>query len=134
MFDKEKTNSNVDINMYCVSHRVFMCIDTSPRDRVLQILSQLCSELSVEETFDHKLQVLEGDLTRPRLGMSEENYSSVCSRVDVIIHNGAVVNAALPYSSMLYFEVLCLQLLYILMLAVRPNESDNTAYICICTI
>jgi len=78
-----------------------MCADTSPRDRVLQILSQLCSELLVEESLDHKLQVLEGDLTRPRLGLNE-NYSSVCSHVDVVIHNGAVVNAALPYSSTLY--------------------------------
>ena len=83
--------------LYC--HYVSMCADTSPRDRVLQILSQLCSELSVEESFHHKLQVLEGDLTRPRLGLSGENYSSVCSHVDVVIHNGAVVNAALPYSS-----------------------------------
>ena len=44
-----------------------------------------------------KVMVVNGDLCSPNLGLSEEDYSLICDTVNVIIHNGAVVNAALPY-------------------------------------
>ena len=63
------------------------------------ILSQLCSELSLEVSYHHKLEVMEGDLAQERLGLASQSYATLCSNVDVVIHNGAVVNAALPYAS-----------------------------------
>jgi thioester reductase-like protein len=71
-----------------------------PSKRVADILSQLCNELSLDNTFQNKLEVMEGDLTLERLGLTEPNYTALCSHVDVVIHNGAVVNAALPYASL----------------------------------
>ena len=76
-------------------------LDIVPSKRVADILSQLCNELSLDNTFQNKLEVMEGDLTLERLGLTEPNYTALCSHVDVVIHNGAVVNAALPYASML---------------------------------
>lgn len=45
-----------------------------------------------------KLTVLSGDLSQPRLGVSEEDFAYLCQNVDTVIHNGAVVNHVLPYA------------------------------------
>lgn len=77
----------------------------SPAERLADILSQLCSELLLEDNFQHKLEVMEGDIAQERLGLSQQHYITLCSCVDVVIHNGAVVNAALPYASMYITEI-----------------------------
>lgn len=38
-----------------------------------------------------------GDLSLPKLGLSDEAFISLCLSIDVIVHNGAVVNWQLPY-------------------------------------
>ena len=60
------------------------------------------SELSLlkdprEELTAGRVIPLEGDLSKPRLGLEDQDYDMLCKEVHVIIHNGAVVNAALPY-------------------------------------
>lgn len=45
-----------------------------------------------------KLVVVAGDLSLPKLGLSTDDYSTLCEKVDTIIHNGATVNSVLPYS------------------------------------
>ena len=66
------------------------------------MLDQLCAELSLDRNFQHKLDVIEGDLAQERLGLSDRHYTTLCSCVDIVIHNGAVVNAVLPYASKVY--------------------------------
>jgi thioester reductase-like protein len=39
-----------------------------------------------------------GDLSQPRFGWSEEEFAERAKQIDVIYHNGATVNAMLPYS------------------------------------
>ncbi len=46
------------------------------------------------------LEVVIGDLEKPKLGMSEADYSKVASDADIIIHNGARVHWLLPYESL----------------------------------
>ena len=60
------------------------------------VLSELEQHFSIGE-WSNKVVVVKGDLCSHNLGLSEEDYSLVCSTAGVIIHNGAVVNAALPY-------------------------------------
>lgn len=36
------------------------------------------------------LQLLQGDLRRPRLGLSDESYARLCEETDVIVHSAAV--------------------------------------------
>jgi thioester reductase-like protein len=40
---------------------------------------------------------LVGDLSRPRLGLSQEQFDQLACEIDVIYHNGAVLNFAYPY-------------------------------------
>lgn len=73
-----------------------------PSRRVAALLAQLCTELSINCNLMHKLDVMEGDLAQDRLGLCDIHYSTLCNSVDLVIHNGAVVNAVLPYASKLY--------------------------------
>ncbi|CAG8662938.1 10702_t:CDS:2, partial [Dentiscutata heterogama] len=44
-----------------------------------------------------RLEVVCGDLEKERLGIEEEDWKSLCERVDVIVHNGAFVHWVYPY-------------------------------------
>ena len=46
------------------------------------------------------LTVRAGDLLQPRLGLSETNFAHLCDQVDVVVHNGALVNHALSYAQL----------------------------------
>ncbi len=41
-----------------------------------------------------------GDLGEPLLGMTEEDFDALAREMDVVIHNGAVVNMAYPYGAL----------------------------------
>jgi thioester reductase-like protein len=47
-----------------------------------------------------RIRVVCGDLSRERLGLSEEVFAELAHEVDAIYHNGAVVNTVLPYSAL----------------------------------
>ena len=88
---------------YMYSHQYYSYIvDISIRERLHSVLSELHSELSLQKAPREELAVgrvvpLEGDLSKPRLGLRDQDYDMLCREVHVIIHNGAVVNAVLPY-------------------------------------
>ncbi|MFM7199347.1 MAG: thioester reductase domain-containing protein [Myxococcota bacterium] len=46
-----------------------------------------------------RIVALEGDLARPNLGLTESQFQMLAEQVDTIVHNGAMVNIMLPYSS-----------------------------------
>ncbi len=53
-----------------------------------------------QEAFrDHMVPVL-GDLNLPRLGMDQETYDMLSKRVQVVYHNGAVLNFVFPYEQL----------------------------------
>ena len=64
----------------------------------MAILDQLHSEMDCSHATEDKIVVMVGDLSEARLGLSSDDYTCLCQDVDTIIHNGAVVNSALPYS------------------------------------
>jgi amino acid adenylation domain-containing protein/thioester reductase-like protein len=47
-----------------------------------------------------------GDLARPLLGLSAEQFQSLATQIDVIYHNGALVNFIYPYSALKATNVL----------------------------
>lgn len=70
----------------------------SAKDRVMKILDQLQQEFQCDCVEGvEKLVVMEGDLSKPRLSLSAEDYTSLCEQADTIIHNGASVNHVLSY-------------------------------------
>ncbi|KAF2072257.1 hypothetical protein CYY_006433 [Polysphondylium violaceum] len=55
--------------------------------------------LSDESLFD-KIVVLNGDLSKENFGISQQEYTTLAETVDLVLHNGAIVNMALPYPNM----------------------------------
>ena len=50
-----------------------------------------------DESLAHRIKPVLGDLGSPRLGLSEETFGELANQIDVIIHNGAMVNFVYPY-------------------------------------
>ena len=61
---------------------------------------QTCLEsyLLWEESFSSRIIPVIGDLSQPRLGISEQQFDELADKIDVIYHNGAWVHHASPYS------------------------------------
>lgn len=78
---------------------LFLHFAESSEKRIRSVLSELDQHFNIGEKAN-MVVVVSGDLCSHNLGLSEEDYSLICSTAGVIIHNGAVVNAALPYEGM----------------------------------
>ncbi|WP_129311568.1 amino acid adenylation domain-containing protein [Streptomyces sp. L2] len=55
--------------------------------------------LDYDAVKDHVIPV-PGDISRPRLGLSDEAFDDIARSVDAIVHSGSLINFAYPYSSM----------------------------------
>lgn len=58
------------------------------------------------ESSSTRLVPVLGDLAQPLLGLSAEDFDQLAGEIDVIYHNGALVNAAYPYSALKAANVL----------------------------
>ncbi len=63
-----------------------------------KIQSSLESYLLWDESFSQRIIPVLGDLSKPLLGLSEKEFQQMASQLDVIYHNGALVNFTYPYS------------------------------------
>ena len=57
-------------------------------------------------SWQSRISVVVGDITKPSLGVSKDSWERLSQEVDLIVHNGAQVNWVLPYSSMRAANVL----------------------------
>jgi amino acid adenylation domain-containing protein/thioester reductase-like protein len=53
-----------------------------------------------EESLNSRIIPVVGDLSQPLLGLSDEQFREMASQIDVIYHNGALVNFTFPYSAL----------------------------------
>ena len=53
-----------------------------------------------------RMQIVVGDIAKPHLGLSQNTWDQLVDTIDIIIHNGAVVNWMLPYSRLQAANVL----------------------------
>ncbi len=59
-----------------------------------------------EEAFAERIVPIPGDLAEPRLGLSEEDFDRLARTIDVIYHNGALVNMVYAYPALKAANVL----------------------------
>ncbi len=59
-----------------------------------------------QSTWDARIQVVDGDITLPRLGMSDHRYETLARQVDAIFHGAAHVNFIYPYEALRATNVL----------------------------
>jgi long-chain acyl-CoA synthetase len=83
LLKKYLDDTDMKMNLLVRSRR-----DRNPADRLQAVLEELYPG-SDPETFADRLMVLEGDITLERLGLDEEDYNALASRVTRIIHCAA---------------------------------------------
>lgn len=71
-----------------------------------KIQRNLESYLLWNESLNSRIIPVPGDLSQPLLGFSEQQFQMMVSKVDVIYHNGAMVNIVYPYSALRETNVL----------------------------
>ncbi|NET52721.1 MAG: hypothetical protein F6K09_29805 [Merismopedia sp. SIO2A8] len=79
----------------------------------------LKSYLLWQEGFKSRIIPVIGDLSKPFLSISEEQFHKLADKIDVIYHNGAWVHHASPYSLLKATNVLGTQ--EVLRLASKQN-------------
>ena len=52
-----------------------------------------------EDSFSNRIQPILGDLGEPQLGLTDDEFGRLANQVDVIYHNGAMVNFVFPYQA-----------------------------------
>jgi thioester reductase-like protein len=53
-----------------------------------------------DESLAHRIVPVPGDLSRPLLGLREESFDALAARVEVVYHNGALVDFLRPYEAL----------------------------------
>jgi fatty acid CoA ligase FadD9 len=85
---------------------------------------------ALRERFDRlagdRLEVLAGDLMKPRLGLTEATFQRLAEELDLILHNGALVNHAFTYAQL--FEPNVVGTAEVLRLALR-HHPKAVAYV-----
>jgi iturin family lipopeptide synthetase A len=71
-----------------------------------KIENNLKSYLLWNEYFSSRIISIVGDLSQPLLGLSFEQFQIMASKIDIIYHNGALVNSISPYSTLKATNVL----------------------------
>jgi amino acid adenylation domain-containing protein/thioester reductase-like protein len=53
-----------------------------------------------DDSFRSRIGIVVGDLSKPLLGLSQEEFDELGERIDAIYHSGAMVNFTFPYETM----------------------------------
>jgi fatty acid CoA ligase FadD9 len=75
--------------------------DAEARDRLrgrVEAIGAKCRDRFDEWSAGGKLCVLAGELTKPRFGLQEGEYTRLSESADAVVHAGALVNHVLPYA------------------------------------
>ncbi|ACK73815.1 amino acid adenylation domain protein (plasmid) [Gloeothece citriformis PCC 7424] len=79
--------------------KIYCLVRSHSSDAGLQkIKNSLKSYLLWQEDFSDRIIPLNGDLSKPLLGFSQEEFEHLANHIDVIYHNGAWVHHFYPYS------------------------------------
>ena len=71
-----------------------------------KLQNTLKSYLLWNESFSTRIIPIIGDLSQPLLGLSEQEFQQIAGQLDVIYHNGALVNFTYPYQALKAANVL----------------------------
>ncbi|MGW5258858.1 thioester reductase domain-containing protein, partial [Streptomyces sp. NPDC004012] len=84
------------------SHAVVRClVRGADRDDALRRLTENMRWYGLEDDIDMgRLDVVVGDLARPRLGLTADAFDALARSVDLVVHAGAQVNWLQPYAAL----------------------------------
>lgn len=80
-----------------------------------------------EESLVGRYTAIVGDLTKPKFGMSEEEFNALKDKTDAIYHNGAMVHWVYPYSKLKAMNVS--PTLEILRMAIKADNISPVHFV-----
>ncbi|CCH62437.1 hypothetical protein TBLA_0H01500 [Henningerozyma blattae CBS 6284] len=84
-----------------VNYKVFAHVRSSSKEEGLQRIRKAGIIYGTwNESFVENIEVVLGDLSVKQFGLSDADWNSLASLIDVIIHNGALVHWVYPYSKL----------------------------------
>jgi amino acid adenylation domain-containing protein/thioester reductase-like protein len=86
--------NNTKVNIYCL---VRAKNNSEAKEKVIKSIK---SYSLWEDKFDSRIIPVVGELSKPNLGISVEEYNNLINCIDKIYHNGAFVNFVYPYSKL----------------------------------
>lgn len=81
-------------NIYCL---VRSKTESDAKEKILNNLSQYGLRDSIDQS---RIFPITGDLTLSKLGLDPQQYKNLSEKIDVIYHNGALVNFSYPYDAL----------------------------------
>ncbi|MFB2839283.1 amino acid adenylation domain-containing protein, partial [Floridanema evergladense] len=80
---------------------VYCLIRSADEKQAYQKLLRQMESLQIwQEAFSSRIVPVVGDLSQNLLGLSRSNFQDLAAMIDVIYHNGALVNFVYPYSTL----------------------------------
>ncbi|HLH61201.1 MAG TPA: amino acid adenylation domain-containing protein [Ktedonobacteraceae bacterium] len=92
--------SQTSADIYCLVRA------TNAEEGMEKLERNLANLLLWQPAYRERIKPLPGDLAQPLLGLSRHLFEELANRLDVIYHNGALVNMLYPYSELKASNVL----------------------------
>lgn len=89
-----RQRANQGIRVYCHARA------KTPEAAMERIVANMKRFSCWEEEFRAFIVPVPGDLNLPRLGMDRATWKRLANKIDLVYHNGAMLNFVLPYSQM----------------------------------
>ncbi|KAM3100396.1 amino acid adenylation domain-containing protein [Phormidesmis sp. 146-12] len=86
---------------------IYCLVRASTIEQARERLQQNLEDYALwDQSFAHRILPVLGDLAQPKLGLSSDQFQALADRIDVIYHNGALVNFVYSYSTLKAANVL----------------------------
>ncbi|MEO0802305.1 MAG: amino acid adenylation domain-containing protein [Cyanobacteria bacterium J06642_2] len=80
---------------------VYCLVRATEPDAGIQRLRDKLSEREMwQDHYERRIIAVPGDLSQPQFGLNAQEFDELAQAVDVIYHNGALVNFSYPYSAL----------------------------------
>ncbi|EGG18785.1 hypothetical protein DFA_02524 [Cavenderia fasciculata] len=68
-------------------------------DMIKQLNNKYLLDVPLNDNNISRIVIVSGDLSLDQFGLSDESFLELANNVDLLIHNGALVNMAIPYNN-----------------------------------
>ncbi len=90
----EQLLTRTDYTVYCLTRAKNEALG------VEKIIKTLKEHELWSDSFKNRIHVICGDISKPRLGLTDQDYDFIVSECDAILHNAAMVNFIYPYEAL----------------------------------
>lgn len=98
----------------------------------VRIRENLAEQALWKENLARRIVPVLGDLSKPHLGLCDEDFATITHEVDTIYHNGAWVNFTYPYSALKQVNVIATEeiLRIASLVRIKPVHFVSTISVC----